>query len=283
MKVLRRGFVFGSVAALGSAVTSDGRAFGAEFQYKLGHSLPIEHPISVAVVEFAAAVARESNGRLEIQIFPNSVLGTSVSLLSQLRIGGLQMSVQGTNAVSSVAPITNVVLVAYAFRKREDALAALDGTVGALIRDGLLAKGIIAFQRSWANEFRQVTNSVRPIRSVEDWAGLKLRTEPSPIASDMFRTLGASPVATPIAEEYTSMQTHVIDGADAGSYSNVLGYKLYEVQKYITATKHQWSSVVTLINTDAWRALPADLQRIVQRNLDISVTPGPTASCGRAR
>ena len=271
MKFSRIRFVSLSCAAGGLASIALVRAplEAAEFEYKLGHDMPRSHPIGVGMVEFAAAVRRETNGRLDIKVFPDNILGSDPAMVTQLRAGALEMSLQATSPISAISPIANLGFVGYAFKRRRDALAALDGGVGALIRKDVETKGLIGFPRSWETGFRQMTSDARGIRTPADITGMKLRVPISPITVDMWKAFGASPVPLANSEIYTSLQTHVVDGAD-GPFVNDFAQRLYEVQKFISVTNHQWSGSWIFMNADAWKRLPSDIQAVVARNADIS-------------
>jgi len=126
------------------------------------------------------------------------------------------------------------------------------------------AKGpLVTFERAWVNGFRQVTTSTKPIRTVEDMQGLKIRTPPTRIWVDMFKTLGASPAPINASEMYTALQTHVVD-AQENPFTIVETYRLFEVQKYLSVTNHMWSNFWVVANADRFNALPPDLQSILR-------------------
>ena len=123
--------------------------------------------------------------------------------------------------------------------------------------------GLVVFERPWVNGFRQVTTSTRPIVTVRDLEGLRIRTPASPIWLDLFRALGAAPTPINASEMYTALQTHIVD-AQENPFTILLTYRLYEVQKYISVTNHMWSNFWLTANADAFRALAPDLQKILR-------------------
>ena len=241
----------------------------AQFTMKLGHDAPASHPLGVAANEFAEAVRRESNGRLDIRVFSDNTLGEDASMIAQLRSGALEMSLQGIGPLSAVAPIAAIGYVGFSFQTRQQGQAAMDGGVGALIRASLDTIGIHCFETSWGTGFREIGCSTHPIRTVDDLSGLKIRVPSSPTSLDLFKTLGASPVPLGFGQLYTSLQTHLIDSVD-GTYASFYAQKLFEVQKYLSITNHQWVPYFLLANGAAWSALPTDLQTIVQKNARVA-------------
>ena len=265
----RRKDFFAGAAAAGAVAVIPSRAQAAEFHYSLGHDLPASHPIGVAANEFAAAVKQQSGGRLIFKVFPENLLGTDASMITQMRTGALQCSIQGTGPISAIAPIANIGYVGFTFPDYRVALAAMDGALGAVIRTGIEQTGLHVFEKSWVNGFRQIANNRRPIRTVDDLVGLKIRVVQTATALDLFKLLGASPVPLDISELYTSLQTHLVDAAD-GPYYTFSALKLYEVLTYLSVTNHQWSAYWFCVNGDAWKALPPDLQEIFRRNANLA-------------
>ncbi len=113
---------------------------------------------------------------------------------------------------------------------------------------------------------RQITSSAKPIRTVGDLAGFKIRTPAGELWVDLFKSLGAAPAPLNFSELYTALQTHVFDGQE-NPYAIIDVGRLYEVQKYISVTNHMWSAYHFLGNQEAWNALPRDVQAVVERNL----------------
>jgi tripartite ATP-independent transporter DctP family solute receptor len=253
-------------------------AKAATIQWKVAHDQPASHPIGVAANEFAAAVARDSGGRLQFKVFPNSELGGDTQLTAQLRTGALEMNLQSESALSGVAPLTGISRLGFVFNSEKNALAALDGELGDVIRKDIDSKGLFALERAWMAGFRQVTTGTKPIRNANDMAGLKIRVPAGIISTDLFKTLGAAPTPMNSNEMYTALQTHIVDAWE-GPYVNIDGYRIYEVQKYISVTNHQFTGYWVTINPAAWQSLPPDLQAIVRKNGNaIAITERRSAS-----
>ena len=264
-KPTRRRAIAGAAAALAGIAVVRAPARAATFQYKLAYDQPQSHPIGVYANAFKQAVERETNGRLQIQVFPNGVLGSDTSLTAQLRSGALEMNLQSESGLSTVSPLAGIDRLGFVFPQRTDALAALDGDLGKLIRNDLASKGILTLERSWEAGYRQVTTANRVVRNVDDLAGLKIRVPAGIISTDLFRSLGASPTAMSSTEMYMGLQTHIVDAWE-GPYINIDSNRIYEVQKYLCITNHQWTAYWFTINPGAWNALPPDIQAIVTKH-----------------
>ena len=129
------------------------------------------------------------------------------------------------------------------------------------------ARDLVTFARPWVNGFRQITTSTKPIVAVADLNGLRIRTPPSAIWVDLFRTLGAAPTPIAASEMYTALQTHVVD-AQENPFTIIQTYRLFEVQKYISVTNHMWSNFWVTANAAAFAQLPPDLRAIVREEID---------------
>ena len=264
----RRAALAGGAAAFASIAFVRAPARAAAFTFKWAHATQLNHPLHVNAVRVKNAVAQRSHGRLAIEIFPNNVLGGDPAMLTQARTGAVQLYSGYGGIYSSVAPSAGIEGVGFAFKNQKQALAAFDGALGAYVRREMDAKGpFVTFARPWVNGFRQITTSVRPIKSVADIDGLKIRTPPSKIWVDMFRELGAAPTPIAASEMYTALQTHVVD-AQENPFTILETYRLFEVQKYVSVTNHMWSNFWVVANADAFNGLPKDLQQILREEID---------------
>ena len=242
------------------------RARPAQFVYKYGHDLTVEDPFHVRAVQMAGDIKRETGGRLEIQIFPNSILGSDPSMIEQVRTGALQFSAQAGPVLSGVAPAAAVQSIAYAFKSEQQAVGSQYGPFGDAIRRELALKtGFHVFPMVLDGGFRQLTSSTKPIRTASDFTGFKIRIRPGNVDADLYRTLGAEVAAFSINETYVALQTHLVDGQET-TYEIIESMRYYEVQKYLSIMNSVWAGEYFYCNGDAWKALPSDIQAIVERN-----------------
>lgn len=264
----RSEFIAGSAAAFASIAFVRSPARAADFTFKWGHATQLNHPLHVNAVRVKNEVLARSKGRLRIEIYPNNVLGGDPAMLTQVRSGAMQLYAGYGGIFASVAPLAGIEGVGFAFKNQAQALAAFDGPLGALVRKQMDEKGpFVTFERPWVNGFRQITTSTKPIRTVADLEGLKIRTPPTKIWVDMFKTLGAAPTPIAASEMYTALQTHVVD-AQENPFTILETYRLFEVQKYISVTNHMWSNFWLVANADAYKSLPPDLQTILRDALN---------------
>lgn len=236
----------------------------AEFPLKYANNLPLSHPLNIRAAEAAARVAEESNGRVEISIFPNNQLGGDTDMLAQVRSGGVDIFTPGTLIIATMAPISAVTAVGFAFSKYDQVWNAVDGKLGDRVRADFDKIGFHTFKKMWDNGFRQTTTSNKPIDTAKDLLDLKIRVPVSPMGISMFKSLGASPTSLQFSEVYTALQTKIVD-AQENPLAIVQTAKLYEVQKYCSKTNHSWDGYHFVFNGRSWNALPDDLKLIIER------------------
>ena len=265
-RITRGRFVSGSAAALASvaAVTSPARA--AQWTYKYASNVSLDHPLNVRMRESWSAVSKETGGRLDVQIFPNNQLGGDTAALQQLRSGAVQFFTLDGGILQSIVPLAAIQGVGFAFKDSAEAFRAMDGALGDHVRAAIRAAGLYVHPKMWENGMRQITSGTKPIRTVADLSGFKIRTPAGELWVDLFKSLGAAPAPLNFSELYTALQTHVFDGQE-NPYAIIDVGRLYEVQKYISVTNHMWSAYHFLGNQEAWNALPRDVQSSVERNL----------------
>ena len=241
-------------------------ATAAQWNYKYASNLAVDHPLNVSMHQCWDAVRAETGGRLDVVTFPNSQLGGDTAVLTQLRSGAVQFFTLDGGILQGVVPVAAIQGVGFAFKDSADAFRALDGPLGDYVRREINAKGLYVHSKMWENGMRQITSSSRPIHTAADLNGFSIRTPAGALWVDLFRSFGASPSAINFNETYTALQSKLVDGEE-NPYAIIDSAHLYEVQKYLSVTNHMWSAYHLLGNADAWKALPADVQAIVDRNL----------------
>jgi TRAP-type C4-dicarboxylate transport system substrate-binding protein len=200
----RRGFLTSTAAALASVAMIRYPGEAAEFSFKYGHPAPATHPLHLRATEMWAAIKRETNGRVDTAVFPNSVLGGDTALLSQLRSGAIEFLSFTGGTLGSVVPEASMDAIGYAFKTRQEALATLDGPLGEHICRRMETRGIHGFRKIWENGYREITSSTQPVHTAADLAGFKIRTPPAPLWVDLFTALGAAPTPMNFSEVYTA-------------------------------------------------------------------------------
>ena len=266
MTLSRRTLLAASIGApvLGLASRS---ARAAEFEMKWGAFAPPDHPLSVNALEAAKRINAESKGRVVIKYFPSSQLGGDTDMLAQLRSGALDFYTTSASFMTTLNPAVGASALGFAFKDYSAIWQAVDGEVGRVARKAAAAVNIHVFDKYWDLGFRTVSSGTRPVTSLADMQGLKIRVPVLPMFFSMFKALGAAPVSMNFSELYTSLQTKLVEGQE-NPLVNVYTAKLYEVQKYIALTNHCWEGMLIAANRTSFMALPADIQDIIARNIN---------------
>ncbi|MCE4547272.1 MULTISPECIES: TRAP transporter substrate-binding protein [unclassified Caballeronia] len=267
--VLKASVAAGITAGFAAILPRGVRA--AEFNYKFATALDAGHPLNKRAGEALERIRAATSGRVDIKLFPANQLGSDADTLSQTRSGAVEFMTLGHGNLGNYVKSSGIASTGFAFTNYEQVWKAMDGALGAKIRDDVNRTGrIVAIGGLWDNGFRQVTSSLRPVRSPADLAGLKLRVPPNPAYTSLFSALGAGPTPLNYNELYSALQTHVVDGQE-NPLALINSGKFYEVQKFCSLTNHIWDGFWTLANKDAWNRLPPDLQKIVQTEFARSV------------
>lgn len=241
-------------------------AHAAEFTIKFANNAPLTYPTNVRVREAAAKIRKETAERVNIQIFPASQLGADPEMFSQVRSGAIQIYYTPGLMAQNASADCGIHTVAFAFQDMPSVWKAIDGDLGALVRQRMGTLGIHALDTAWDNGFRQITTTDRQINSPADLKGLKIRTPAFPMITSIFETLGAAPTTISIKETYAALQTRLADGQENPKILlEVL--KFYEVQKYCALTNHVWDGFWTGINKKYWDSLPKDIQTVIEKHL----------------
>ena len=243
------------------------RAQTAEFTYKYANNLPDAHPMNARAKEMAAAIKAETNGRFDLQIFPNNQLGSDTDMLSQIRSGGIEFFTLSGLILATLVPAASINGIGFAFADYDTVWKAMDGELGAFIRKEITKANLVVMDKIWDNGFRETTSSSKPINGPDDFKGFKIRVPVSPLWTSMFKAFEASPASINFSEVYSSLQSKVVDGQE-NPLAIISTAKLYEVQKYCSLTNHMWDGFWFLANGKAWERLPADLREIVARNVN---------------
>ena len=266
--VTRRGFnaaLLSASAPVAAPALLSRPAWAAEFSLKYANNQPVSHPMNARAKEAVEKIKQETNGRVEIQIFPNNQLGGDTDMLSQIRSGAIDFFTTSGLIVQTIIPVAGANGVGFAFPNYDTVWAALDGEFGAHIRQAMTKANVHAFDRIWDNGFRQMSSSVKPIKTPADLAGQKIRIPVMPLMTSMMESFGAAPTSININEAYSALQTKLVDGQE-NPLSIIDNWKFYEVQKYCSVTNHMWDGFWMLANKRGWDRMPKDVQEVITRN-----------------
>ncbi|GGC63235.1 TRAP transporter substrate-binding protein [Undibacterium terreum] len=255
----------GAVAASLSGASAFAQT--AEYNLKFASNLPITHPLNVRAKEAADAIRKDTNGRVSIQIFPSSQLGTDTDMLSQVRSGAIDFFTLSGLILSTLVPVASINGIGFAWKDYQQVWPAMDGELGAFIRSNIEKANLHPFEKIWDNGFRQITSSSKPINTPADLKGFKIRVPVSPLWTSMFKAFDAAPASINFGEVYSALQTKVVDGEE-NPLAVIQTAKLYEVQKFCSQTNHMWDGFWLLASGKNWVKLPKDIQAIITKHFN---------------
>lgn len=233
---------------------------------RIGHISTEEGSYEPILLEMDEALREATDGRVEIETYPNGQLGGDVEMLEQVQSGNLEATVINSAAASSVVPMVAGLELPYLFEDYEHAHSALDGEVGEFLTAEFDDAGLrlLAF---WEVGFKNLTNDLRPIESADDAAGLQLRVIESPLSISTYSALGIDPTPLPFPEVYTALQQGVVDGFE-GPYNSFVSGGLYEVQDYVSEIEMVYSSASFIIDPGVFDSLTEDDQQALLEIVD---------------
>jgi C4-dicarboxylate-binding protein DctP len=225
---------------------------------KFSHVVANDTPKGKGALKFKELAEKYTNGKVKIDVYPNSSLYKDKEEIEALQLGSVQMLAPST---AKFAPLGvkefEALDLPWLFKDEATYSAAMKGTVGQWLFKKLEAKGITGLAY-WDNGFHMVSAN-RPLTKISDFAGLKFRISGSKIADQYFRNLSSIPQIMAFSEVYQALQTGVVDGCE-NTPSNYLTQKFYEVQKDITVSYHAHLQYAVIVNTKFWSGLPADIR-----------------------
>lgn len=228
--------------------------------FKIGHVLPKGSQFSEAIRVMNEELKKSTNGAYQLEEFPSSTLGSGQAMLDGVKLGTIDMVMSSSGgALSLFNPKVGILDLVLLFRDAHHADTVLDGPIGQELLDTFKTQDTVGL--AWGeNGFRQLTNSVHPIKTPADLKGLKIRLTESEIYKAAFSALGADTFPLPFAQLYPALQSGKADGQE-NPVTTIVGSKLQEVQKYITMSNHTYAPAAILINKDLFEGLPPDVQK----------------------
>ncbi len=271
MTLLRRHFVKG-IAASGALAAASQPLFAqtAPITLKWATNIPATHPSNVRIREAAELIKKDTNGKVDIQLFPNNQLGGDTDMLSQVRSGAIDIFPLSGLILQTLVPVAGINGLAFAFKDYQTVWSAMDGELGAHVRAAINKVNLHVFDKCLDNGYRNITSSTRPINTAADLKGFKIRVPVSPLWTSMFKALEASPASINFSEVYSALQTKVVEGQE-NPLAVIDLAKLYEVQKYCSMTGHMWDGQWILANGKRWAALAPDVQAVITKHVTDAV------------
>lgn len=219
------------------------------------------HIYNVGMEYFANLVHEKSNGALEVQVFPASQLGSERDFIEGLQLGTLEMTLTSTGPLGNFVPETKLFNLPFLFTTRDEAYTVMDGEIGSEIADKSVKIGVRNL--GWyENGFRHITNNVRPIESLKDLEGVKIRVMEDNLFISSMKALGASPLPMAFGELYTALEQGTVD-AQENPLVNIDASRFYEVQKHLAITGHFYSPAVLLISEIFWKTLSDEHKKVL--------------------
>jgi len=219
-----------------------------------------DYPTVQALRYMGRLIEEQSGGRLQIRVFHSRQLGEEKETIEQTRVGAIDLNRTNVALIGTFVPAMNVLAMPFLFRSIEHLQQVLDGPIGEEILGSFEPYGFVGltFYDSGA---RSIYNSVRPVRSMADLRGLRLRVQQSELMSEMIRALGAEPIELPYGQVLTGLATKLIDGAE-NNWPSFVTTNHYKYAGFYTLTEHTMSPEVLVMSQKAWQSLSKEDQKI---------------------
>jgi tripartite ATP-independent transporter DctP family solute receptor len=219
------------------------------------------HPIVQGMEKFKEIVEKNSGGKLKVNLFPGGTLGSDQANVSAIQGGSLEMASMNSGIFASQVKEFAIYDFPFMFASTKEADAVVDGPFGKKMHAKLEEKGLIGLAY-YELGFRHITNGKRAINKVSDLEGLKLRVIPNPINVDWVKALGANPTPLPFPELYAALEQGAVDGQE-NPIPTINSAKLFEVQKHMVLTSHQYNPQSVIISKKFWDNLTSAEKKIV--------------------
>lgn len=229
-----------------------------DYVIKFAHVVSATTAKGKAAEKFGELIEEKTDGRIKVEIYPDSQLGSDREIIEQMQSGTVQMNAPFTGVLPSFVKSYEIFDLPYLFDDKDHAFEATHGELGSLLGKELEGQGlhVLGF---WDGGFKHITNSKKAIEKPEDLAGMKIRVSQSPLLISQFSALDAAGVSIDFSELYTALQTNTVDGQE-NPLSNIVSKKFYEVQDYLTLSGHGYMGYVLTISSDFYEDLPEELQ-----------------------
>jgi tripartite ATP-independent transporter DctP family solute receptor len=237
-------------------------ASAQSFTFRAAHYFKEDHPWNKALVFFAKRVDEESKGRIKIDIFNGGMLGSEAQTLQFVKDGSLDLVISDPSAGAPFAKELDFFALPFLFRNYAHWQAALDGEPGKVYAQLIEGKTGLKIIGYWGGSTRNVLSTKKPINSIDDLKGFRLRLISSPLKVNAWKAVGTVPTPIAFMETYLAMKSGVVDGMENESVA-VREMKFYEPAPFIARTEHEFTVRPLFISKKTFDKLPADLQQVV--------------------
>ncbi len=255
-----------TLTALAAAVLAV-TAHAAEFRSADIH--PDGYPTVDAVKFMGERLKALTGGKHTIKVFNNSALGNEKDTIEQTKIGALAMTRVNIAPMNNICPETQVPTMPFLFRSKEHMRHVLDGAIGEEILAACAPQGFVglAYYDSGA---RSLYTAKKPVRSLADAKGMKIRVQQSDLWVALLEAMGANATPMPYGEVYTALKTGLVDGAE-NNYPSYESSRHFEVAKYYSITEHSMAPEMLLFSKRTWDTLTPDDQKAIRQAAKESV------------
>ncbi|SFR06147.1 TRAP transporter substrate-binding protein [Desulfoscipio geothermicus] len=234
---------------------------------KFSHVVAENTPKGQAAIMFEELAEKYTEGRVDVQVFPNSQLYNDDEVLAAVQQNNVQMAAPATSKVSKLFPQWTIFDFPFAFPDTDAVQTAMESEeIGGKLFSMLKEQQLLGLAM-WDNGFKQMTLDEHPLYMPEDFKGQKFRVMSSRVLEAQFKALGANPVPMPFSEVYSALEQGVIDGQE-NTLSNIYSKKFHEVQKYMTISNHGYLGYAVITNSAFWEGLPTDVREGLEKALD---------------
>jgi tripartite ATP-independent transporter DctP family solute receptor len=256
-----------AVLGLAAALGLTGTALAKEFRSADVH--PLDYPTVQAVDYMGKLLNERTGGKYSVKVFGQSALGSETDTIEQTKLGALDMVRVNVSAFNNIAPETVVPALPFIFKSKEHMRRVLDGAIGDDILKALEPQGFIglAFYDSGSRSMYTVK---KPIRTLADVKGMKIRVQQSDMWVAMIQAIDANATPLPYAEVYTALKTGVVDAAE-NNWPSYESSHHYEVAKYFSLTEHSMAPELLVFSKKVWDGISKDDQQIIRKAAKDSV------------
>jgi tripartite ATP-independent transporter DctP family solute receptor len=257
--------------ALLLSTLAGGSAFAQERTLRLATDQPKGHPYDMGAEEFARLVSEKTNGEIAVEIYPAAQLGDSAEQVEGLHIGALDMTLSSFSHASQFCADLSIFGAPFLFETEEHFAAVFDGEIGDELAQSCAETYSIRLLNTFTSGYRLLFNGARPIESIGDLDGLKIRVQSGRADALTWKVFGAIPAPIPYSEVYSALQAGVIDGAE-NEPASILANRFYEAAPYLTNTKHLVVPMGLFISDRVFSDLSTENQTALQEAADEAAT-----------
>jgi tripartite ATP-independent transporter DctP family solute receptor len=229
-------------------------------EFRVADTQSEDYPTVQALMFMARLVEEGTAGRHRIRVFHSRQLGEEKDTIEQTRVGAIDLNRTNVAPIGSLIPAANVLALPFLFRSFDHLHKVLDHAIGDEILASSQRHGFVSLT-FYDSGSRSIYNSVRPIRTLADMKGLRIRVQQSEVMVEMIKALGAEPVELPYGQVSTGLSTRLIDGAE-NNWPSYVTTNHYKLAPYYTLTEHTMGPEVLVVSPRAWESLSAEDQNI---------------------